>query len=238
MRTSNKILLGAFLAVIVMIFAVHFSLYAKFSGADFISRKRETEAGTSKQAFAGIRELRITGLEDLEFRFSDTLQVETDKDHSSRLKIILDQNVLTIKGDTTVKQGSESRRIRSGEKVVVFLPSSVRADIDLCNVFFAGSEDSAVSGSAVFNVSESRIVFGFEEHEEMRFLDSLSLNASKDSRIEMSSVKIRDLKVSLNRSSLEEKSARIDKLAITVDDSSAVRLSGANMRKLNLNPAN
>lgn len=234
MRKSNKILLGAFLAFVVMILAIHFTLYAKYSSGDFVNKRVEKVNNSKVQEFPGVTNLTVASLENLEIRFADTLKVETDKTISPELKISAANGTLTITGgnDTSSNTNGERIRARTYDRVIVFLPASVAAQINFSEVTVYGYPDSSKKAAHNFSLVETRLNLRSLSDEKTDYVAGLNITASNKSEVNIFNMRIDELKASLRDSKFSENGFDIKSIAIEADDASRLNLSGANLRKL------
>ena len=233
MRKSNKILIGIFLSFVLLILAVHFTLYAKYSSGDFTSKKIEREDHSKTQVFAGVTNLTVSSLENLEIRFADTLKVETDKNTSPALKISAANGTLVITGaDTSGAAREDQSRKRTFDRVVVYLPASVAAEIKFSEAQVFGYNDSTKRDSRSFTLVETRMNLTSHRGETSDYAGTLNITASSKSEVNIFNMIVDDLKVSLNNSAFSDNGFETRSISIQTDEASRLNLSGANLRKL------
>ena len=242
MRTSNKILLGTFISVTVLLVGIHVSLNAKYSNGSFTVIPNKKSDRFNVQILPAVKYVTATGLNHFNIISSDTLKLETEKNHSSQLRVKVEGETLIISGDTLIKRNSFEDRQKTYSPVTLYLPSSIKLKIDFSEVQLKGSRDSSSAKSYEFDLTETNINIGDEwgengDNPSSRFWKQLDIKASKKSFIRLfTNAKISGLNLQLNESSIQDISSDIGQFTLQTDDKSSVNLSGATFKKLNLSP--
>lgn len=240
MRTSNKILLGSFITTTVILVGIHVSLYAKYKKGDFIDIVKADRF--NMQILPGVKYVSATGLNRFNIIASDTLKIETEKNHPSQLRVSVEGETLVITGDTLIRRNAFEDREGTYSPVNLYLPSSVKVKIDFCELELNGSPDSSSSKSYDFELTETSMMMGddTQEHKDnipFRYWKQLDIKADKHSSIKLfQNVKISGMNLLLNESSIQDNNSDIGQLNLQTDDKSSINLSGATLKKLNLTP--
>ena len=242
MRTSNKILLGSFITTTVILVGIHVSLYAKYKKGDFIDIVNENALRFNMQILPGVKYVSATGLGHFNIIASDTLKIETEKNHPSQLRVSVEGETLVITGDTLISRNAFQDRQRTYSPVNLYLPSSVKVKIDFCEMELHGSPDSLSSKSYDFELTETSMMIGDDTPERndntpVLYWKQLDIKADKRSSIKLfRNVKISGMNLLMNESSIHDNNSDIGQLNLQTDDKSSINLSGATVKKLNLTP--
>jgi hypothetical protein len=237
MRTSNKILLTVFLAMIVALTTIHVTLFAKYKTGDFITLKEAREEQFDRHDLKKVNYIVASGLENFTIIPSDTLRLEIEKGHM--VKFFITGDSLVIHGDSnTTAPGEKENRIRSSQEVNLYLPSAEKITADFCDVELKAAKDSSSAKMYDFdlvNTSNFHISGNNYNDSAYKYINRLFIKASNSSVIEFTKyVSIAELKMVLNDSQFDDKDASINKLTMDADKSSTLTLKGDHLRKLNL----
>src|SRR5215211_8676548 len=140
MKKSNKLLLGGFLTGLLMITALHITLYAKYKAGNYSAYHAEDDvAPQSMQTFPNILFVSLRNIPDATVRFSDVTQVP--KGEEERIEYVQKGDTLLITGrdednergmyypvafnlpyNATISVFNSSLSIESGKKLTVNNP--------------------------------------------------------------------------------------------------------------------
>jgi hypothetical protein len=99
MKKSNKILLSGFLTLVLLITAIHLTIYARYKGGQYTEYTAEEDAALlSLQAFPNVLFVMVQDVPIANVTFSDVARV--DKDDASRLQFSQKGDTLQIRGNT------------------------------------------------------------------------------------------------------------------------------------------
>ncbi len=79
MRTSNKIILGIFLAPLVAVTAINLTLYAKYKSGNYISMKSVVQDRFTRLVLKNMNRVSVYGLNNFNIIPSDSLKLEIEK---------------------------------------------------------------------------------------------------------------------------------------------------------------
>ena len=80
MKTSNKLLIGGIIAIILLIASIHISLSAKYKNGQYTSVQRQDKSGSAgMEQFTGIKKIRIQDVQELRVQCSDKAGIEKNK---------------------------------------------------------------------------------------------------------------------------------------------------------------
>ena len=225
MKTSNKILLGAFLLCLLVLTAIHMGLYAKYKNGDFtyINRLRNNEYKTITPD--GIRRIHINGLNNITIFPSDTLSFNFRKIPGNPFYYTVKDSTLFLQPDSSL------RTLNSGYPLDLHLPAGVQVAARESALFVNGATDSLRAASQTFTLQHSVLTAGPEPS----YFGQLIIHAEEESQLTFNkNVSVSYLDAFLTNSSMDDDMARFEKFSLTADDSSKVNLSAGNLKKLNL----
>jgi hypothetical protein len=122
MKKSNKLLLGAFLTVILTITGIHIALYAKYKSGDYtIYHRKVKEEDDRMQKFPGVSFVIVRNVGTAMVLFGDTAAVEKN-----------DGNLIKYeqKGDSLFITGPNNNQFDDRFQVNLTLPYNVSIETD------------------------------------------------------------------------------------------------------------
>lgn len=221
MKKSNKILLGGFLVVILLITGIHITLYAKYKTGHYtIYQPKDKNNQASMLSFPNVSNVVIRDC-GANIEFGDILSI--DKGEKDFIQYMQQGDSLII---STPKR--EDGRVRRGG-VKLILPPNVavfafNSDISCDNV-----GDSATVDPAFF-LDHSDI--SFRSPGKSLVLGHVKVNALNSSGVYFAgNTIVSDLEVELKNSSLEYNEGEVGKLSITTDSTSKLTLHSKHLLK-------
>ena len=237
MKTSNKILLGTFAGILLVLTAIHVALYAKYKKGDFVTVAQLHEQRYDKHVLNGVNKVEVSGLENLEIYPSDTFRIELEKRDGKKPELSFEQkgDVLVLKGGT-VQKNSEGKDevLRSYTGAVIYMPSGVLINITECEARFRGADDTIKAYSGNITASYASLSFGAEKKEKKAtgYFNNISINAT-GGRVEFSNDAVfKELGISLTTSEITDMGFTADKITLNADDKSDITLKGTNLKKV------
>lgn len=208
MKKSNKILLGGLAAVLLLITAMHLTLYASY--------RKSAPAGYSEvapgQAFQNIRFIALRNVSGATIRWAQ--------------KANLTEGMRYLKkGDTLLITGGENKELS--------LPSGTVLSLLNSSVSFRGSD---AGGDPVVYLHRSNAFF-FGENGPLR-LGRMKLVASGGSSVVFRETEVGDLDIELHDSSLEDNNSRFGNLSLTTDSVSRISLPARHLPKATIKTVN
>ncbi len=238
MRTSNKILLGIFVVPLLMITALHITLFAKYKSGNYVAMKTVEEDRFIRPALKNIDSIAVFGLDNFSIVASDSLLVEIEKSKYGYLHYAIEGNILVIHGDSVIQHPDGSKDIqRSYQLVKLHLPSSIKIMADNSNLSLEGSTDSTKAGSYYFNLQHTSSFKTEENHWEdstYHYFKGITIKADRVANIELAAYgRIQQLNLTMLESQFIDNDAHIGEFNLNVDNNSAVTLKGGNLKKIN-----
>ena len=233
MKTSNKLLLGIFLTIIILTSIVQLTVYAKYKRGEFTSFKREDLVPMNSLAVPAVRFISLKGLGSCAIKPSETLKLEIQKDRADIIKYHVLNDTLYI--DNPKVSGDQLERgSRTNGLVNIYLPASVQLNAAYSVFRVWGADDSTSAPS--YNISlgkDCRLFINFSGTKTASvYFNQLNINELKSTIDLDRHVVINDLKMQLSDSKLNDNQATIRKLTVDTDDNSTINLSGKNVKAI------
>lgn len=238
MKTSNKILLGAFLVIILIITGVHLALYAKIKSRDFVPAKQATEESSNNYALPAIRYVSVTGLLNCYISPLDKPQLSVPKRNDSRISYRIMNDTLIIQGDSLTTLTEYEQGARNRQLVELYLPQDVQVKLAYGTIWLTGSKDTANAPSwSIELAKEAHLGVNMRPEPNTKlFLNRLDLVVNKSSAEFDNNSVINALTVRAKASLILCRNASIKKLSLNADSSSTITLSGANLKNFTTTP--
>jgi len=231
MKTSNKILLGTFLAGLLILLSVHISLYAKYKKGEFkIAGDDMWPTNMITYSLDDVKYVSVDNLENLVIRQGDSSKLRYDKPLESEeniLSVIKKDDTLFLSGKTANNKNSRWYR-PTNLSLAGLLPlkianSKVHMGTEL-------PKDNAVAVPIDMMLDNSFMEVNIRQKNAMSF-GTIKINAINKSRINLYNLTTNFLDVRLNNSFLEETTLVADSIRLMTDMDSKFELSGKNLVK-------
>lgn len=230
MKTSNKLLLGIFLTIILLTTAVQLMVYAKYKRGEYVKFERDNFSSFTSFDIPAARFISIKGLGSCGFMPGDKPRFEIQKERVGPFAYRVVNDTLFIIGDTTHTIDDLEQGKRNYNSVNIYLPATVQINASYSNLRLGGTTDSAIAPS--FTVKLEKYSHLFINNNEAVYFNQVNIN-SEQSKIELEDhAFINDLHVQLINSNINDKDAVIRSLTMNVDPKSTVTLSGKNIKSL------
>jgi hypothetical protein len=229
MKTSNKLLLGIFLTIIILIATVQLMVYAKYKRGDFTTFKREQFVPMISLQVPAARFISLKRMGSCAIKPSNTLKLEIQKDNINFIKYHVVNDTLVITGSSK----DPDDRSRNNSLVNIYLPASVQLIGANCTFRAWGTDDSTSAPSYNISLQHSYLFINFSGVENGAvYFNQLTIN-SVSSMIDLNNhAVLNDLNLQFADSKLSDKSATIRKLTMASDNNSSIDLSGKNVNAL------
>lgn len=227
MKKSNKLLLGGFLTGLLLITALHLTLYAKYKAGDYTVYHAEDDlASGSGQPFLfpNILFVSVRNVPDAAVQFSDAASVRKGDE---------DRIAYVQKGDTLLITGKDSANQRHrGRSAVFILPHN--ATLSVFNSFLTFKTDiKSAEGNPVIYLQKSHALFSGETTP-LR-LGRVKIVATDGSTAAFQGhTQIGELDVRLSTSSIDCSEGNFDRLSIITDSLSRISLQAKHLVKANI----
>ena len=230
MKTSNKLLLGIFITIILLTTAVQLVVYAKYKRGEYVKFNREDFNKLTSVEIPTVRFISIKELGNCGIMYGDKPTLELQKEHVGPLTYSVVNDTLFIIGDTTHSIDDPERGNRNYNHVNVYLPATVQINASNSDLRVGGAADSTHAPS--YAVKLEKDSHFFINNDAAVYFNQLNIS-SDHSRIELNDhAFINGLHVQLIKSEINDKEAVIRNLTIDADSKSTVTLSGNNIKAL------
>jgi hypothetical protein len=221
MKKSNKILLGGFLTIILLIAGIHIALYAKYKTGHYtIYQPADKEQQTPMQSFPNVSIVTIRNCA-ADISFGDALSAETGKE-----KFI---QYLRQGDSLVIMPMNNGEQFRNRGAIKIILPSSAILSAYDSELSFDSGKENENTDPNIF-LYNSRAIFTFPGQQMQ--LGHIKVNASDNSTIRFhGNTRVGHLEVQLENSSLEESGGNFGQLSITTDSTSQLMLQSKHLLK-------
>ena len=229
MKTSNKLLLGIFLTILILTATVQLMVYAKYKRGDFTTFKREELIPMASLPVPAARFISLKGFGSCAVKPSNTLKLEIQKNNVGFIKYHVINDTLVITGSSK----DPDDRSRNNSLVNIYLPASVQLIGDHCTFRIYGSDDLTAAPSYSISLQQSYLFTNFSGVNKTTIcFNQLNIN-SASSMIDLNNnVIVNNLNLQFTDSKLNDKSATIRKMTMESDEKSSIELSGKNVNAL------
>ena len=228
MKTSNKILLSAFLATLLIIVSVHIALYAKYKNGDYALITDDMwPTNMVTYSLSDINYVSVDNVENVTINAADSSKLQYDKPGED------DENTLTVtkKHDTLFILGKSvnNNNGRWYRRTNLSLAGPLPVKIINSQLQVQGAKTS-MPISMDITLDKSFMEVNNRQSTTTNF-STLKIDATNGSRISLFNVNAHLLEVRLGNSFLEENTLSADSIKVMTDLASKIQLSGKNFAK-------
>jgi hypothetical protein len=208
MKKSNKLLLGGFLTVILMIAGIHIALFAKYKNGNYtIYHPEDKRASEKMQSFPGVSYVIIRNVGAATVQFGDRAEVE--KVGEDVVKYVHNGDSLIIIGQFGLGY-SDSRGL-----IDLTLPYDVTLSAVNSSLFFEKSNKDS-ENNPVIHLQKSRVIF--RKSAAPFKLGHVKVTASDSSSASFQgNTQVNNLEVQLSNSTLDYNEGNEGQLSIVTD---------------------
>jgi hypothetical protein len=215
MKKSNKLLLGGLLAVLLLITAVHITLYAKFKNSNY-SVSDTDEFGRPMQTFPGVAFVTVRNVRNATVKFGDVAQVGKDMDEAVQYVQHGDTLLITGKG-------------YSNYPLVFNMPYNATVSVFNSSLIFLAGKKIAATNPVIY-LHRSNVIFSGVKSPLQ--LESVKVAASDSSTVSFpGNTQVSNLEVQLSNSSIEYGGGDFGQLSIITDSVSRISLQSKHLFK-------
>jgi hypothetical protein len=226
MKMSNKILLGGFLFLILLITGIHITLYAKYKNGYYTDYPQEgKEQQLPVQSFPNISTVTIRNSNAV-IEFGQEASIEKGKD---------DLIAYEQKGDSLVITGrNESAWSENKARVKLIIPYTATVSTVNSSITFENPGENADLNPTVFLTNSNAV---FASSGTLFRLGHVTVNAVDRSIIEFrGNAAVSQLEAQLNKSTLKYNEGDIGQLSIVTDSTSQLALQSKHLLKAKIIP--
>lgn len=233
MRTSNKIILGIFVAPLLIIASVHIALYAKYKSGNYVMMKTAKEDRFVRFPLKNIRRVHVMGLNNVNIITSDTARIEYEKGNEA-FQYTVTGDSLYVHGETVVNAGNHQEMDRGYQLVNIYLPgASISADN--ASIALSGSTDSLKAPSYTIYLTpgaDFRAQYQGRGDDTRTYFNNLVVEASRAGSLNLAEfVHIASMTLNVTESEFNDNKATIENLQLKADDKSTIILNSRNLKR-------
>lgn len=224
MKKSNILLVAGFLAVVVLISAIHISLYANYKAGKYTIYNADDNLATDAfLTFPNIAFLSLRNVPNATVKFSDVAKMEkTDKEDLQ----------FTRNGDTLVITAREDANVDRIADQILYVPSNVTLDLSNSSLSIVPGK-RPVESSPVVYLKRSDVWFAGTGSPFQ--LGRVKVVATDSSSVTFEgNTQVAFLDVQLSRSSLRYADGDFGQLSIVTDSLSRISLLSKHLLKANI----
>jgi hypothetical protein len=229
MKTSNKLLLGIFITILILTSAAQLMVYAKYKRGEFTEFKREEFVPMEPLPVPAAHFVSLRNFGTCALKPSGTLRLEVQKNNVDYIKYHLVNDTLIITGNSN---GPDDRS-RNNSLVNIYLPASVQLIGTYCTLRAWGANDSTSAPSYNIHLKNSYLFINFTGAENASvYFNQLNINSVSSMADLNDHAVINELNLQFTDSRLSDKQATIRKLTMGTDNTSSIDLSGKNVNAI------
>ena len=221
MKKSNLLLLTGFLAIVVLVSAIHITLYAKYKAGNYtIYNEEEDITADAMQTFPNIAFVSVRNVPIVNVKFGDVARVEKAENEDLQY---------TRTGDTLVisaKVGADRDRINLH---LIHVPNNVTLSVFNSTLSFVPGKKSTGNNAVIF-LKKSKVYFSGADAPfqlgNMRIVATDSSSASFHDNIQLN-----QLDVQLSQSAIECTDGNFGQVSIVTDSLSRISLPSKHLLK-------
>ncbi|THU40894.1 hypothetical protein FAM09_01910 [Niastella caeni] len=232
MKTSNKVLLGIFLSILILTTAIQLMVYARYKNGEYVKFNREEYFPSDKHTLPPLRLVSLNGLGNCKIITSDTARLELQNFKGAQVTYRIVNDMLIIHGDTTLNSDQLDHGVRNFQLVSLYLPATMQINANYSSFKLTGARDSVHAPSYKIKLERYSDFKMDDRNQDAVYYKELNI-FSDVSKVELSNGAIvNDLIVHLSNSSIDYKKATIRKMAMDLDSNSTITLSSNNLKAL------
>ncbi len=229
MKTSNKILVGAFVIALLILFSVHLTLYAKYKKGEFSIVSNEWQPNLATLSLDNVKYLSVDNIDNISIHLSDSSKLLYDKPQEK------DEETLsfTRKDDTLFVTGKNDQgNIRWYKRADLYLSQNLASKFTNSQIHLSQKKPIANS-TLYFDLDNSELNID-QLGNTSSILSGLQISARNKSRISFGDVYVTTLQMQLRNSFVEEERLFADSISITTDSLSRISFRTPNLTKAKL----
>jgi hypothetical protein len=235
MRTSNKILLGGFVATILIITSIHFVLHGKIKSGDLVTFNQKKLDNIERIVLGNIRHVSIIGLDEFHIMPGDTAVLDMNPEWKENFlyRVVGDSLILEA---ASISQAEYVNGARKYAPMTLHLPPVETITTNFAKILLSGEADStkAISRSIFISNSELNVLGGNGERAPA-YWKSLQIHAVHSQAIFLEGAVLNELSINLNaQSSLTDGGADLQHFSVQVDSTSTISLRKKSLNNIKL----
>jgi hypothetical protein len=231
MKTSNKILLGTFLAILILSATINLMVLAKYKRGDYEPFVRKEEHLTSVNLPAA-KYVSITALCHVELMNGATPGFQVHQGLEKGITYRMVGDTLVILGNPNLPSQVERGDCNS-QLLKLQLPATTEVYAHYADIRINGKADSTQAPSYNIHLDKRSYLFTDKNDDDNRYINQLLLSVN-DTRLELDEhIIVNDLNLKMvNNSRFDDRKATIRSLTLDVDNNSTINLSGNSIKNI------
>lgn len=223
MKKSNKLLLGGFITVLLILCVLHITLYAKYKNGQYTIYNPENDVPpASMQLFPAIQFVSISDIPNARVQFTDVARIAKREQDWIRYE---------KKGDTLLITAREGVR-QDGHAASFSLPFNTTMSLSNATITFNEGKQAGENNPVIY-AQNSRVIFSSMANQFR--LGNVRIVASKNSFILFDGkTSVNHLDLQLSGSAIEYAEGEIGQLSIVTDSVSRISLQSKHLLKANI----
>lgn len=234
MRTSNKILVIYFLMAILIMTAVHLTLYAKYKRGEYVPFEQVREGGFEAHTLPKVNYVSITGLQHCNIFPAAEPKIKIFKMQGTRMKYSIVNDTLVITGDSLLTNQDFERSRRNFQRINLYLPGTEEISAFNTDLFLNGGADTTSAPSWSVNLSNRSALTTGDFNNKKAFFNRLQVNANASNVMFNDESVINELSVHASGSIINNQKAEVKHLQLKMDDNSTIVLQGKSINDINV----
>ena len=231
MKTSNKILVSAFVLALLILVSVHLTLYAKYKKGEFSVVPNEWQPNLATLSLDNVKYLSVNNIENVTLHLSDSSKIAYEKPGTS------DDDVLsfTTKNDTLFVTGKNNTgNIRWFRRTDVYISQNLPLHFVNSQVHLSQRKGMFKAEGLAFSLDSSSLHIDKLGNPTSKFL-LLTIAARNKSHVSLNDTYLNSLQLNLSNSSVEEEHRfNADSIEISTDAVSKIAFRAQNLTKAKL----
>lgn len=236
MKTSNKLLIGIFLIILILITTTQLMVYVKYKRGEVTSFKREQFDPMTSLPIPAVRFISVKGLGSCAVKPANTLKLEIQQDNVNVIKYHMANDTLVIVGDASMtdEEMDKGGLNRNFSLVNIYLPASVQLKGTYSNFRVWGADDSLAAPSYTFYLEKNSNLFvNFKGPDNTSvYFNQLNIHGERSTVDLNEHAVLNELNLQLNDSKINDNAATVRKINMGSDNNSSINLSGKNVKAL------
>jgi hypothetical protein len=231
MKTSNKILLGVFLTIIVLSATINLMVYAKYKRGDTVPFVREEKRLTSVNLPVA-KYVAISALCNVELINDASPKFEVHQGQEKGISYQMVGDTMVILGKTSLP-GQIEKGECNNQLLKLHLPATTEVYAHFAGIRINGSKDSTLAPSYNIHFDKRSFLQTGNSDDDHRYLNQLLLSGN-DTNFELDEhviVSVLNLKM-VNNSRFDDRKGEIRTLTLDVDNNSTINLTGNSIKNL------
>jgi len=231
MKTSNKILLGVFLTIIILSATINLMVYAKYKRGDIVPFVREEERLTSVNLPVA-KYVSITALCRVELTNSAAPGFEVHEGQEKGITYRMVGDTLVILGNTSLPAKIEEAECNR-QLLRLRLPATTEVYAHCADIKIKGNTDSTQAPSYNIHLDKRSFLYTDDNDDDTRYINQLLLWGD-DTRFRLDQhINVSGLNLKMvNGSTFDDEKGEIRNLTLDVDNSSTINLSGNSIKNI------